>query len=144
MISAYGSSGSFESKLRSKYFGHDTYSDRRSNLFSKPTTIRGPVHESDLNYSYSRSHFSRLPQAVAKKLIYVLSQKVSYSSKIIYPVINGFSPNDVSNHLKICDPSTIIFGIREKCLGLSNTSNVDSLERFKRSVVDKVKTDICI
>ena len=32
----------------------------------------------------------------------------------------------------------------KKYIGFSNTSRVDSLYRFIRSVVDKVKTDICI
>ena len=67
MSSAYGLSGSFKSRTRSKSIGHNTYTGRRNNFRSKPTPIHGPVHKSDLNYSYSRSHFSRLPQAVAKK-----------------------------------------------------------------------------
>ena len=66
LISAYGSSGSFESRVRSKSIGHNTYIGRRSNFRSKPTPIHGPVHKYDLNHSYSRSHFSRLTQAVAK------------------------------------------------------------------------------
>ena len=89
-----GSSGSFGSRGRSKSIGRNTYTSRRINLCSKPTSINGPVHKSYLNYSCSRSHFSRLPQAVAKKIINRLSHKVSYASKIIDPVINGFSPND--------------------------------------------------
>ena len=71
-----------------------------------------------------------LPQAAAKKLVYHLSQKFSYASKIIDPVINVFSPNDESSHFHICDHYIVTFGIREKCLGLSNTSHVDSLYRF--------------
>ena len=94
MISAYGSSGLFGSRVRSKYIVHNTYTYRRSNFRSKPTPTHVPVQKSDLNYSYSRSHFSRLTQAVAKIIIYRFSQKVSYASKIIDPVINGFSPND--------------------------------------------------
>ena len=35
----------------------------------------------------------------------------------------------------------VTFGIREKCIGFSNTYHVDSLDRFRVSVVDKVKTD---
>ena len=97
-----------------------------------------------MNHSYSRSHFGRLPQAVSKKLIYSLSQKGSYSFKIIDPVINGFIPNDVSIHLHICDQSIVTFGIRGRCLGFSITYHVDSLDRFRRSVVDKVKGDKCI
>ena len=76
MIFAYGSSGLFGSRVRSKYIKHNTYTGRISNFHSKSTPIHGPFHKSDLNYSYSRSHFSRLPQAVAKKLIYRLSQKL--------------------------------------------------------------------
>ena len=57
MISAYGLSGSFGSRVRYKYIGHNTYTDRRSNFRSKPTTINVPVHKYDLNYLYSRSHF---------------------------------------------------------------------------------------
>ena len=77
-----------------------------------------------------------------KKLIYRLSQKIGYASKIIDPVINGFSPNAISSHLRICDKSIVTFGIREKCIKFSNISHVDSLYRFRISVVDKVNTDI--
>ena len=73
-----------------------------------------------------------------------MSQKVSNSSKIIYPVINGFIPNDESRYLHICDHSIVTFGIREKCIGLSNTSHIDSLDMIRISVVDKFKSDICI
>ena len=66
MISAYGLSGFFGSRVRYKYIGHNTYTGRISNSRSKPTPIHGPVHKSDLNYLYLRSHFNRLPQAVAK------------------------------------------------------------------------------
>ena len=69
-------------------------------------------------------------------------QKVSYTYKIVDLVINGFSTNDVSSHSHICDHSIVTFGIREKCIGFSNTSHVDILDRFIRSVVDKVKSDI--
>ena len=68
--SAYGSSGSFGSRVGSKYIGNNTYTRRRSNFNSKPAPINGPVKFFDLNYSYSRIHFSRLPQVVAEKLIY--------------------------------------------------------------------------
>ena len=77
-------------------------------------------------------------------MIYCLSEKVSNASKIIDTVINGFIPNDESSNLHICDHSIVTFGIREKKLGFSNTSHVDSLDRFRRSVVDKVKSDVCI
>ena len=46
--------------------------------------------------------------------------------------------------MHICDHSIVTFGIREKFIGLSNTSHVDSIDRFRRSVSDKVKPDICI
>ena len=97
-----------------------------------------------MNYSYSRSNFSRLPQAVAKKLIYCLSQKVSYASKIIDLVINVFSPNDESISLHKCDHSIVTFFIREDVLDFSNTSHVDILDRFIKSVFYQVKTDISI
>ena len=51
ITSAYGSSGLFGSRVRSKFIGHNTYTGRRSNVFSKPTPIHGPVQKSDLNYS---------------------------------------------------------------------------------------------
>ena len=72
-----------------------------------------------------------------------MSQKVSYNSKIIDPVIYECIPNDESIHLHILDHSIVTFGIRENFIGLFNTSHVDSLDRFRRSVVDKVKSDIC-
>ena len=132
MTAAYGSSGSFGSRVRSKYIGHTTYTGRRSNFCSKPVPIHGPVYKSNFIYSYSRSHFSWLPQAVAKKLIYFLSQKDSYSSKIIYPVLNGFSTNEVISHLHICDHSIITLSIIGFCLGFSNTSHVDILDKFRK------------
>ena len=61
MTSAYVSSGSFGSRGRSKYIEHNTYTDRRNNLRSKPTPIHGTVHRYYLNYSYSRINLSRLP-----------------------------------------------------------------------------------
>ena len=65
MISAYGLSVSFGYRVSSKSIGHNTYTGRRSNFCSKPTPIHEPVHKYNLNCSYSRSHFSRLPQAVS-------------------------------------------------------------------------------
>ena len=65
-------------------------------------TIHGPVQKFDFNCSYSRSRFIRLPQAISKKH-YCLCHTDSYASKIIDPVINEFSPNDVSSHFHICD-----------------------------------------
>ena len=73
-----------------------------------------------------------------------MSQKVSNASKISDPVINGFSPNDESSHLHIFDHLSVKFVIRRKFIGFSNTSHLDSLEMFRISVADKVKTDICI
>ena len=73
-----------------------------------------------------------------------MSHKVSNSSKIIDTVINVFSPNEVTSHLKICDHSIVTFCIRGLCLVFSDTSHVDSLDRFRKSVVDKVKRDTCI
>ena len=67
MTSAYCSSGSFGSRVSSKSIIHDTYTGRRIKIRSKPTPIHGPVHKSYLNYLYSRSYFSRLPKADAKK-----------------------------------------------------------------------------
>ena len=104
MNDAYGSSGSFVSRVSSKYIGHNTYIGKRSHLCSKPTPIHGPVNKFDFYYSYSRSHFSWLPQAVVKELINCLSQKVSYASVKIDPVFNGFSINELKSHLQICYP----------------------------------------
>ena len=72
IISAYGVSGPFGSRVRSKYIGHNTYIGRTINFRSKSTTL----HVSDLNYSYSRSHFNRLPQAVAKNQFIVCLRKL--------------------------------------------------------------------
>ena len=81
MNAACGSSVSFGSRVRSKSNKHNTYTGWRSYFRSKLIPIHGPVHKYDLNYSYLRSHFSRLTQAVVKKLIYCLSQKFSYASE---------------------------------------------------------------
>ena len=71
-----------------------------------------------------------------------LSQKVISSYIKTDPVITGFIPNEVKGHLQIYDHSIVTFGIRGLYLGFSNTSHVDSLYRFRKSVVDKVKFDI--
>ena len=55
--------------------------------------------------------------------------------------MNVFSPHKVRNILYICDHSIDTFFMREICLGFSNTSRVDSLDRFGKSVVSKVKTE---
>ena len=132
MTAAYGLSGSFRSRVRSKSIGHSTYTGRRIIFHSKTTPIRGPVQKYDLNYSYPRSHFSWWLQAVDKKIIFRLSQKVSYSTKIIDPVINGFSPNELIINLHVCYHSIVKFGVRGSCLGFSNTSHVDNLDRFRK------------
>ena len=90
------------------------------------------------------SHFSWLPQAVAKTIIDSLSHKVSYASNIIDTVLNGFIPNEVRINLHICYHSIVTFGIRGLCLGFSNASHIDSLDRLRKSVVDKVKIYVCI
>ena len=89
IISEYGPSGSFGSRVRLKYIGHNTYTGRRSHFNSKPTPIYGPVNKSDLNFSYSRSHFGRLQKSFSKELINRFYPKVSYDSIMIYPVITG-------------------------------------------------------
>ena len=103
MTAEYGSLGSFGSRLGSKYIGHNTYADIRINFGSKPTPIHGLVKKYDLNDSYSKSHFSQLPQSFAKKRIYRLSQKIIYASNKIDPVINGFIPHEEISHFHICD-----------------------------------------
>ena len=111
MNAAHGSSRLFRSIFRSKYIVHNTYTGRRSNLRSKPTPIYGPVHKYDLNFSYSRSHFSWLPQAVSKGIIYSLSCQVVFSSLMIVPVINSFDPNEDKCSFHICDNSITTFSI---------------------------------
>ena len=66
---AFGSSGLFVSRFRSKFIGHKIYTGRRRKLRSKPRTIHAPVNKCELKFSYSRSHFNRLPQVVSKGLI---------------------------------------------------------------------------
>ena len=73
-----------------------------------------------------------------------MSQEVSYASKIIDPVINGFSTHEVRSHLQICVHSIVTFGIRGLCLRFSNYSHVDNLERLRKHFFDKVKTEVCI
>ena len=88
-------------------------------------------------FLYSRRYFSRLPQAFSKRLINRLSQKSSYDSMIIDPVINWFIPNWLSVHLHICYHSIITFGGKGFCLGFSNTSYVYNLDSFRKVVVEK-------
>ena len=94
MTSTYGSYGSFGYRGRYKSIGHNTYTGRISNFCSIPAPIHGTVHKSYFNYSYSKSNFTRLPQAVSKKLIYRWSQKFSYASKMFDLDTNGFISND--------------------------------------------------
>ena len=129
MNSAYGSSVSFGSKVRSKYIVHNKFTGRIINLSSKPTPVHGPVHKSDLNYSYSRSKFSRLTQAVSKKVsknYFVLSHKVSCAYMTIYPVNNGCITNEVTINMNISDHSIVTFGIRGLCIGFSKISHAGS------------------
>ena len=58
---------------------------------------------------------------------------------MIDPVINGIRLNEVKINLHIYDHSNINFGIIGLCLGSSNTSRVESLDRFGKTVVDQVK-----
>ena len=44
----------------------------------------------------------------------------------------------------MCNHSIVTFVIKEFFLRFSKTSHVDSLDKFRRTVIDKVKTDICI
>ena len=115
---------------------------RRRNFRSKPLPIHVPVHKSELNFSYSRRHFSWLSQAVSKILIRGLSQKFSYDFMMIYPVVNGFSTNEVMSYLHIFYHSMITFVKRGFCLGFSDTSHVESLDRLRKSVVENVYNDI--
>ena len=73
-----------------------------------------------------------------------MSQKVDYAYKIFNPVINEFSPNEVRIYLHIFYHSIVTFVIRGLCLGFSDTSHVDSLDRFINSVVGKFKTGVYI
>ena len=117
MYAMYGSSGSFWPLVRSNYIVYNIYTGINSNLSSKATSIHGPAHKSDLNYLYSRSHFSQLPQVSSKDIINRLYHKYNYTSTKIDPVINEFSPNEVKSHLHIFDHSSVNIGIRGFCIG---------------------------
>ena len=67
---------------------------------------------------------------------------MGYIQKSIDQDINVFSPIEVKVHFHVCDHSIVTFVQRGLCLGFSKTSNVGSLDRFRKSVVDKVKFDI--
>ena len=49
MTDAYGSSGSFGSRVRSKYILNNIYTGIIRKPLSKPTPIHGPVHKYYLN-----------------------------------------------------------------------------------------------
>ena len=97
-----------------------------------------------MKHSYSISHFSWLPQAVYKELINRLSQKVSYVYMQIDPVIDEVSPNGLISGFHIYDHSIVTFGIRGFYLGFSKTSHAESLDRFRKLVVHRVKLDISV
>ena len=67
MISVYGLSGSFGSRVRSKSIEHKIYTVRRNNFRSKPTPINEPFHKSDLNFSYPIIHFIKVTTSSCKK-----------------------------------------------------------------------------
>ena len=131
-------------RVRSKYILHYIYTVVRSTFSSKSIPIHGPYNKSELNFSHSRSHFSCLPQAVSKVLINVLSPNFTYAYIMIDPVNNLFCLNKVRIYFQICDLSMFYFWKICLCLRFSNTSNVDSLDRFRKLVVDKVKLDLII
>ena len=112
MNAAYGSSGSFGSRVRSKSMGYSTYTGRISNFSSNPRLIHLLVHKYYLSFSYLTIYFSPLPQAVSKGIINCLYQKVSYAYMTIDKFINIFSLNEIKFHLKCFDNSIINFCIR--------------------------------
>ena len=63
---------------------------------------------------------------------------------VIDLVITRFITNVVRSHFSICDHSIINFVKRGFCFGFSNTSHVDSLDRFRKSVVDNDEVEISI
>ena len=73
-----------------------------------------------------------------------MSQKSIYCSKRIEPIIIELSPNEVRSNFHICDHSIVTFFNKRIIFRVSNTYHVDSLDLFRKSVVDKVKTDVCI
>ena len=144
MTTEYGSSESFLSRVRYKSIGNNKYTGRISYFCLETTPIDVTVQRYDSNYSYTRSHSSKLSQSVANKLVHCLTQKLSYDFRIIYLVINLFSPIVVRSHLHMCCHSIVTFGIREFCLRLFNTSHVDISDGFRKSVVDQVKSNVGI
>ena len=63
---------------------------------------------------------------------------------IIDPVISGFITNEVRSYLNICDNLIINIEKRGFCLGFSNTSHVDILDRFMKVALQKFHNDIYI
>ena len=61
---------------------------------------------------------------------------------MIDTVINVLSPNELRRHFHICDHSIITYRKIGFCLGFSNTFHVDSLDRFRKAVVEKFYIDI--
>ena len=57
-----------------------------------------------------------------------MPQAVTFNT--IDAVINIFSHHKVRRHFHICDQYIVTLSIREKYLGFSKTSHVDSLERL--------------
>ena len=63
---------------------------------------------------------------------------------VIDIIMKGFSLNKAKGHFHTCDHSIVTFVIIGCCSGFSNTYHVDSLDRFIKLVVNKVKVDILI
>ena len=110
MNAVFGWSVSFGSKIRSKLICRNTYTGRRSNMYSKLTPIHGPMHNIEINLSYYRRNFSQLLRAVFKTFINSFSHQFSHSSATINPVITCFSTYEKISQLKICYHSIIIVG----------------------------------
>ena len=136
MNTAFDSSLSFGSRVRSKLIGNNKYTGRRTNFHSKPTQIHWATHIPELKISYSRKHFILLPQAVSTIHINHLLQKFSCSSVIIDLVMNGFTNNEVRSDHHVWDKSIITFVKEIICLEFPNAFNVKSLERLSKSVVE--------
>ena len=92
MNAVFGSSVYLGLKVRSEFIWHNTYTGRRRNFHSKPTSNHGQVHISKSNILDYRRHFSCLPQTFYKILINHLTQNVRYYFMVISSVISGFSP----------------------------------------------------
>ena len=95
-----------------------------------------------MNFSYSRRHFSWLPQAIPKILINHLSHTFGCAYMTIDRVINVFIPNEVRGNLHICYHWIITIGKLCFCFGFSNASQVDSLDRFGKAVIEEFKLGV--